>query len=29
MIFYTCPSDECGVAGNDDKDRLAATSAAA
>jgi hypothetical protein len=23
MIFYTCPSDECGVAGNDDKDRLA------
>lgn len=22
MIFYTCPSDECGVAGNDDKDRL-------
>ena len=22
MSCYTCPSDECGVAGNDDKDRL-------
>jgi hypothetical protein len=23
MIMYSCPSEECGLAGNDDKDRLA------